>query len=72
MPITLPKGTVELTLRKVASRTGCKEDGATETIEVTGRDAQAANKALELLGKASKLRLFIDWVEKAMLAISVI
>ena len=32
---------------------------------VTGRDAQAANKALELLGETPELRLFIDRVERA-------
>ena len=62
--IAMGEETVKLTLRKPNSRMG-GEDGesATETLEVTDRDAQAANKALELLGKTNELRMWVDQVE---------
>ena len=62
--IAMGEETVKLTLRKPNSRKG-GEDGesATETLELTDRDAQAANKALELLGKTNELRMWVDQVE---------
>jgi hypothetical protein len=59
--IAMGEETVKLTLRKPNSRKG-GEDGesATETLEVTDRDAQAANKAL---GQDEELRMWVDQVE---------
>ena len=62
--IAMGEETVKLTLRKPNSRKGGEEDaGATETLELSDRDAQAANKALELLGKTAELRMWVDQVE---------
>ena len=55
-----------MTLRKPNSHKGADDnvDSATETIEVSDRDSQAANKALELLGKTNELRMWVDQVEQ--------
>src|SRR5262249_40012365 len=62
--IAMGEETVKLTLRKPNSRKGSEADAsATQTLELSDRDAQAANKALELLGKTAELRMWVDQVE---------
>ena len=58
--IAMGEENVKLTLRKRGSG---GDDDTTSTVEITDRDAQAANKALELLGKTNELRLWIEQVE---------
>jgi phage terminase small subunit len=63
--IAMGEETVKLTLRRPSSRKGGgEESNATETLEISDRDAQAANKALELLGKTNELRMWVDQVER--------
>src|SRR5262249_12494345 len=61
--IAMGEETVKLTLRKGNYRSADADSPATETVEITDRDAQAANKALELLGKTAELRMWVDQVE---------
>lgn len=48
---------------KVKLTVKSKDSDDTREVEVTDRDAAAANKALELLGKTDEVRLFADRVE---------
>jgi phage terminase small subunit len=48
---------------KVKLTVKSKDSEDTREVEVTDRDAAAANKALELLGKTDEVRLFADRIE---------
>jgi hypothetical protein len=60
--IAMGEETVKLTLRKLNK--GGSDDPETVTVEVTDRDAAAANKALELLGKTAELRMWVEQIER--------
>lgn len=62
--IALGEVPVRLTLRSTLSQPNNGADQPeTVTVEVSDRDAAAANKALELLGKTPELRMWVEQVE---------
>jgi hypothetical protein len=58
--VALGERTIKLRVQRKDKESGKVEVGE---IEITDRDAQAANRALELLGKTDECRLFIDRLE---------
>ena len=58
--VALGERTIKLRVQRKDKESGKVDVGE---IEITDRDAQAANRALELLGKTDECRLFIDRLE---------
>jgi phage terminase small subunit len=58
--VALGEKTIKLKIRKRNKETG---EVSVAEVEITDRDAHAANRALELLGKTDEVRAFVERVE---------